>query len=239
MSRRKKSKLIFLSAFCVGLQSAFGYKSAGNNGTCLLIYQVIALFIVGIIGSACYSLYWVLIQHVCSQFSIIIWKIRRPFKNDRKHVENDRSDTTLQEEWDWMIDIIKCYTRITEYAIMQYIFVYHFKNNMIFQLSVVLQSASETIKCCIYMAGSISTIYISYYVGQLLIDHSNDAFMELCQIPFYTLSIKTQKLLLLLLIRSIKPSEISIGGIFVASHEVFATLIQKAFSFATVYYSML
>ncbi|KAF7388756.1 hypothetical protein HZH68_012698 [Vespula germanica] len=125
-----------------------------------------------------------------------MWKIRRPFKNDRKHVENDRSDTTLQEEWDWMIDIIKCYTRITE---------------LMFQLSVVLQSASETIKCCIYMAGSISTIYISYYVGQLLIDHSNDAFMELCQIPFYTLSIKTQKLLLLLLIRSIKPSEISIG----------------------------
>nr|KAF7411040.1 hypothetical protein H0235_013647 [Vespula pensylvanica] len=149
------------------------------------------------------------------------WKIRRPFKNDKRHVENDRSDTTLQEEWDWMIDIIKCYTRITE---------------LMFQLSVVLQSASETIKCCIYMAGSISTIYISYYVGQLLIDHSNDAFMELCQIPFYTLSIKTQKLLLLLLIRSIKPSEISIGGIFVASHEVFATLIQKAFSFATVYY---
>ncbi|XP_047360357.1 uncharacterized protein LOC124953273 [Vespa velutina] len=108
-----------------------------------------------------------------------------------------------------------------------------------FQLSTVLQSSSETIKYITYMAGSISVIYISFYVGQLLMDHSNETFMELCQIPFYTLSIKTKKLLLLLLIRSIKPNAISIGGIFIASHEVFATLIQKAFSFATVYYSML
>ncbi|KAL2714434.1 LOW QUALITY PROTEIN: hypothetical protein V1478_015619 [Vespula squamosa] len=215
---------IFGTSDDINLTLPFPVNNVLNAGLVyysLLIYQVTALFIVGIIGSACYSLYWVLIQHVCGQFSIIMWKIRRPFKNDKNHIENDWCDTTPQEEWDWMIDIIKCYTRITE---------------LLFQLSLVLQSASETIKCCIYMAGSISTIYISYYVGQLLIDHSNDAFMELCQIPFYTLSIKTQKLLLLLLIRSMKPSEISIGGIFVASHEIFAGLIQKAFSFATVYY---
>ncbi|KAI4487803.1 hypothetical protein M0802_011818 [Mischocyttarus mexicanus] len=177
--------------------------NAGLAYYSLLIYQTLALFIVGVIGSICYSMYWVMIQHVCSQFSVIIWKMQQPFKNDQRRIENEWCSGAIQDEWNWMIDLIQCYTRM-------------------FQLSTVLQSASETITCCIYMAGSISTIYISLYVGQLVIDHSTDAFLDMCQIPFYTFSIKTQKLLLFLLTKSIRPSELSIGGIYVASHETFA-----------------
>ncbi|KAI4484005.1 hypothetical protein M0804_007461 [Polistes exclamans] len=205
----------------------------------LLIYQTLVLFIVGVIGSICYSMYWVMIQHVCSQFSVIIWKMQQPFKNDQRHIENNWCSGTIEEEWNWMIDLIQCYTRVTElidlindYCKMTYLIaisismlLVFFNFLYMFQLSTVLQSASETINCCIYMAGSVSTIYISLYVGQLVIDHSNDAFVEMCQIPFYMLSIKTQKLLLLLLTRSMIQSEISIGGIYVASHETFAGVI--------------
>ncbi|KAI4487801.1 hypothetical protein M0802_011816 [Mischocyttarus mexicanus] len=60
-----------------------------------------------------------------------------------------------------------------------------------------------------------------------------------CQVPFYILSKKNQKLLLLITMRSIKPCELSIGGLFTASHEIFAGLMQKAFSFAMAYYSLI
>lgn len=43
-----------------------------------------------------------------------------------------------------------------------------------------------------------------------------------CQVSFYTVSGKAQKLLLLIIARSMKPCHISIGGIFIASHEIFA-----------------
>ncbi|XP_047361025.1 uncharacterized protein LOC124953543 [Vespa velutina] len=125
---------IFGTSDDINLTLPFPVNNVLNAGLIyysLLIYQIIALFIIGIIGSACYSLYWVLIQHVCGQFSVIMWKIHRPFKNDKKHIENDWCNTTSLEEWNWIIDIIKCYTRITEYTIMQYTFTYVIKNNMV------------------------------------------------------------------------------------------------------------
>ncbi|KAF7386937.1 hypothetical protein HZH66_011389 [Vespula vulgaris] len=91
-----------------------------------------------------------------------------------------------------------------------------------FQIFSVLLNVREMIEGFAYMAVFLFISYISFYVGQLLINHSNDAFEELCNIPFYNLSIRTQKLLLFLLTRSIKPIELSIGGVFVASHVVYA-----------------
>ncbi|XP_043678138.1 uncharacterized protein LOC122633814 [Vespula pensylvanica] len=101
-------------------------------------------------------------------------KIHQPFEGDHIHINNVWLHRTFQEEYNWIMDIIKCHIRVTK-----------------------------------------------------------------CNIPFYNLSIRTQKLLLFLLTRSIKPIELSIGGVFVASHVVYAGLLQKAFSFATIYYNML
>ncbi|XP_043678160.1 uncharacterized protein LOC122633827 [Vespula pensylvanica] len=107
----------------------------------------------------------------------------------------------------------------------------------ILQLSTILQSVSETIECTTIICVSLLGIYINFYIGQMLINHNNATFHELCQVPFYVLSLKTQKLLLFMIARCMRPCELSIGGIFVASHEIFAGLIQKAFSFAMVYYN--
>ncbi|XP_043486245.1 uncharacterized protein LOC122513829 [Polistes fuscatus] len=107
----------------------------------------------------------------------------------------------------------------------------------IFQLSINSQNAFEIMECCSYIVGSIVTIYINFYFGQELRNYSDEVFEELCQVPFYILSKKSQKTLLFMIIRSCKPSILSIGGMFVSSHESFAALMRKAFSFAMVYYN--
>nr|KAF7411004.1 hypothetical protein H0235_013611 [Vespula pensylvanica] len=140
----------------------------------LFIYQIMIIIIILTIIVTFASLYWVSIQHACGQFSIIILKIHQPFEGDHIHINNVWLHRTFQEEYNWIMDIIKCHIRVTK-----------------------------------------------------------------CNIPFYNLSIKTQKMLLFLLMRCIKPVELSIGDVFVASHTVFAALIQKAFSVAMVYYSIL
>ncbi|KAI4484004.1 hypothetical protein M0804_007460 [Polistes exclamans] len=104
----------------------------------------------------------------------------------------------------------------------------------IMQLSTILQNTRDTVECFICIVGSIVTIFIIFYMGQTLINHSIAVFDELRQTPFYVLSIKTQKLLQFLIARSIKPCELSIGGLFVASHETFSVILQKALSFATI-----
>ncbi|KAF7386948.1 hypothetical protein HZH66_011400 [Vespula vulgaris] len=109
----------------------------------------------------------------------------------------------------------------------------------IFQLFSKILNRTEAIEGFIYMIMLVFTLHFNFYLGQLLINYSNAAFRELCNIPFYILSIKTQKLFLFLLTRSIKPCEISIFGIFVISHKILAAIIQRAFSLAMVYYSLL
>ncbi|XP_043678066.1 uncharacterized protein LOC122633785 [Vespula pensylvanica] len=108
----------------------------------------------------------------------------------------------------------------------------------IFQLATIMRNTSELIECGTYIVCSLFAIYINFYIGQMLINHSQAAFTELCQVPFYMLSLETQKLLLFVIARSRKQCVLSIGGIFVSSHEVFLELMQKAFSFAMVYYSV-
>ncbi|XP_043485891.1 uncharacterized protein LOC122513552 [Polistes fuscatus] len=108
----------------------------------------------------------------------------------------------------------------------------------ILQFSVLLKTLEDKIECILYVTGTAFTVYINFYLGQRLLNHSDAVREELCDVPFYTLSIHTQKLLLLIIARSGKPCFLSIGNMFVSSHQVFAGLMRKALSFAMVYKSV-
>ncbi|XP_047361026.1 uncharacterized protein LOC124953544 [Vespa velutina] len=169
-----------------------------------------------------------------------------------KYMQKSCHIKTSQEEWNWIVEIINCYRTVTEYVdtlnsltkvtslitnffamiLVVFDFVY------IFQVSIELKNASEIIEYSFYISGSVFTIYINFYVGQNLLNHSEAVFEELCQVPFYILSIKTQKMLLFVIKRSMKPSMLLIGGLYISAHQVFAQLMEKAFSFAMVYYSV-
>ncbi|KAI4487802.1 hypothetical protein M0802_011817 [Mischocyttarus mexicanus] len=108
----------------------------------------------------------------------------------------------------------------------------------ILDLSELLKSLRYTIECIVYVVGSLFTIYINFYLGQKLIDHSNSVLQELNNVPFYMLSLNTQKLLLFMIVISKKPYSLTIGSMFISSHEVFASLMRKSLSFAMVYYNV-
>ncbi|XP_043486400.1 uncharacterized protein LOC122513930 [Polistes fuscatus] len=226
-------------------------SKAGVIYFCLLIYQIIGVIIVVTVGAISFSGYLIAVLFACYQFRVLILKIRRPFEKSWKYFGNDCCFRKPEEEWDWIIDVINRYKNATEYvdllnqfskmtyllteilAMMLIIFDFVY----IFQVSIDLQNSLEIIECSLYIAGSIVTLYNNFYFGQELINYSDEVFEELCQVPFYILSKKSQKTLLFMIIRSCKPSILSIGGMFVSSHESFAALMKKAFSFAMVYYN--
>nr|XP_050860752.1 uncharacterized protein LOC127068517 isoform X1 [Vespula vulgaris] len=203
-----------------------------------LFYQLTMIFVLLLLGCLFYSLYMVFVQHACCQFSIIILKIRRPFKDIPKYVENVWLFEKPCEKFDWIVDIIYSYKNVTEYvdlincfsqinyliAVFCAMIFVIFDFIYLFQLLETLQSARDTIEYSITIVGSILVLYLNFYVGQKLLDQSNAVFEEMCKIPFYMLSIKVQKLLLFMITRSGKPCMLSIGGIFVSSHEVFAAV---------------
>nr|XP_050860760.1 uncharacterized protein LOC127068522 isoform X1 [Vespula vulgaris] len=117
---------------------------------------------------------------------------------------------------------------------------YYMKNIWLqmFRLSIVLKNIWELIDCSIYIFSSVIITYILMYLGQKLVNHCIQAYTELCQIPFYMISIRTQKLLVFMILRSSKPCVLSFGSMFVSSHELFVGIMHKAFSFAMAYYSI-
>ncbi|KAI4487804.1 hypothetical protein M0802_011819 [Mischocyttarus mexicanus] len=216
----------------------------------LFIYQIFISTIVIIIGSVYYVTYLVFVQHACYQFSVIILKIRQLSKKQEEHLGTVLNRTIPWEERDWIVDIIKHYKQVLEYInlINNYskivyliatgvamIFVV-FDFLYIFRMSEILQSTRETIESSLILAVSIILLYLNFYVGQKLLNHGSAIYDELRKAPFYMLSVKTQKLFLFIIRRSMKPTGLSIGGMFVSSNEVFASIMRTAFSYATMYY---
>nr|KAF7390502.1 hypothetical protein H0235_017664 [Vespula pensylvanica] len=180
----------------------------------VLIYELVGLTVLTVIAFITFTTYLMLIQHACNQFSILIMKTLQPFKKKQDCIEQDFYYSGPQKEYDWIVDIINRYIKATQ---------------LTFQMSVLLENTGEAIGCCIYIVTSVFLIYINFYIGQKLLDHSNATYMELCKVPFYALTIKTQKLFLFIITRSMKSTELSIGGLFVSSHEVFAAMQSRAF----------
>ncbi|XP_047367469.1 uncharacterized protein LOC124956112 isoform X1 [Vespa velutina] len=216
----------------------------------ILIYELIGLTALAVIAFVTFTTYLVLVQHACNQFSILIMKTLQPFKKKQNSIEQDFYYSGPQKEHDWIVDIINRHIKTTQFidlinSLSEMIYLIEIFFGMIiiivdfiYTFQIVLENTSETVACCIYIVTSLFLIYINFYIGQKLLDHSNATYMELCKVPFYALTVKTQKLFLFIVARSMKSAELSIGGLFVSSHEVFAALIQKAFSVATVYYNM-
>lgn len=59
------------------------------------------------------------------------------------------------------------------------IFNYSYISFQIFQLFSEMLKISEAIEGFIYLIALLFTVYINFYMGQLLVNHSNAAFSEL------------------------------------------------------------
>ncbi|XP_025270299.1 uncharacterized protein LOC109610336 [Camponotus floridanus] len=81
-------------------------------------------------------------------------------------------------------------------------------------------------------------MFLSNFVGQEIIDHNNDVYAAAYNVCWYTAPLHIQKLILFLLQRGNKAFGLSIGGLFIASLECFATLIKTSVSYFTVMYSV-
>ncbi|KAI4484006.1 hypothetical protein M0804_007462, partial [Polistes exclamans] len=182
---------------------------AGAQYFGLLIYQIIAVLIVITIGALSFSGYLLGVLFACYQFRVLMYVLSY--------------QTYEYNTFSRYVDLLNNFSRIT-YLVIVFIAVsvIVFDFLYIFQLSIDLQNAVEIIGCSAYIAGSMLTLYINFYFGQELMNYSDLVFEELRQVPIYILSNKTQKILLFMIARSCKQSVLSIGGMFVSSHETFA-----------------
>ncbi|KAK2581068.1 hypothetical protein KPH14_006110 [Odynerus spinipes] len=87
--------------------------NAGLLYYAILFYEAIVIFIVTTAALASYATYILLVQHACSQFSIIKMKINQPFEQNNSDIFA-WYDSAPQYQYTWIVDIIKRYKRVTE-----------------------------------------------------------------------------------------------------------------------------
>ncbi|XP_067209649.1 odorant receptor 49b-like isoform X1 [Linepithema humile] len=107
----------------------------------------------------------------------------------------------------------------------------------IFQ-SMSWKYAKDLVFSLILACSTILYMFLANLIGQQIIDHNNHVFMTAYKIQWYLTPIRIQKMILFLLQRGNKVYGLNLGGLFMASMECFATLVNASISYFTVIYSV-
>ncbi|XP_047370025.1 uncharacterized protein LOC124957231 [Vespa velutina] len=200
----------------------------------VLFIEYATLIVLSTIGIAHFSIFVSLVQHSCALFNIVAWKIEDEYKKNSHNFYHGgnydkeyKSIIDIIEYYDnaiYFVDLIKLYHgRIYLSEIFFALFFITVNYIYLFQILSFTVNVSDVLQKVNYIFGSMFVIYVYSYLGQKLINHHTEIYIKLCQIPFYLLSLKTQKMLLLLIMKSMMPCNLSIKRVIVLSHYLFAT----------------
>ncbi|XP_035733477.1 uncharacterized protein LOC118446650 [Vespa mandarinia] len=203
-----------------------------------LTIEYIIIIIAATVGIANYTMFIAIVQHACALLTIVQWKAIERFLDNRQNFDYTITSRKLIEERQWITDIIEFYNKTIEFIDLLKLFyeTIHLLEELLgfifflvdyfylFQLLSLSFNKTEGLTKLLYVIGSLFVLYVYCYLAQKLINHNANVFTIFCQIPFYSLSLKTQNLLLVLIMRSMRPCNLSLRGTIVVSHDLFATL---------------
>ncbi|XP_011685473.1 PREDICTED: uncharacterized protein LOC105448524 [Wasmannia auropunctata] len=91
----------------------------------------------------------------------------------------------------------------------------------------------------LYIVIHYGFMFFGNYIGQELINYSNDIFKKICNTRWYAAPLNIQKCLMIITYRSIKTSALTMCfDLFSPSLEGFATLVSSSLSYFMVIYSI-
>ncbi|XP_061940023.1 uncharacterized protein LOC133667192 [Apis cerana] len=96
----------------------------------------------------------------------------------------------------------------------------------------------EILISLIIFANHLVIMFLSNHTAQILMNNSEEFFHELYISVWYSVPLKVQKILLLIMIRSSTTCIFHICGVFVLCHAGFTTMLSTSFSYFTLIYSI-
>ncbi|KAH0945383.1 hypothetical protein HN011_009612 [Eciton burchellii] len=196
------------------------------------------------------TLYMSYTQHACGLFQIASCRIERTL------LRNMMQDATPSAEKKSMlcqgiINAVNIHKRAIEFIEMSkanFTFAYFLVLPLgVLSLSINLYRLSFLLPMKEYGEANISFMlvlghlwymFFFNYLGQTVIDHSGNIFHKTYNAQWYVAPVKVQKLLWLVMQRSLRHCTIVVGGLFVPSLEGFATITSASISYFMVIYSV-
>ncbi|CAD6213518.1 GSCOCT00013820001.3-RA-CDS, partial [Cotesia congregata] len=175
--------------------------------------------------------YCTLIQHACSMFTIIGRRVR---------ILGDGLDVITSNEL--KLKLIKSISICLKMHQDTLDFVFQLEDNYsTFLLGVLAVNAvgmstigfrfitnlddfEHNVQCLTYLAGQVFYIYYLSTFGQKLIDHSEYVFESICVCKSYNFPQEMKPMVILLMLRSLIPTKLTAGKLFIMSLENFANV---------------
>ncbi|XP_043273897.1 odorant receptor 9a-like isoform X1 [Venturia canescens] len=106
------------------------------------------------------------------------------------------------------------------------------------QVLMHLHDPGQLIRFGSFSLAQIFHLYLNSVPGQKIMDHSTSIFDYAYSVNWYALTPRARKLLILIMVRSLRPCQISAGKIYLLTMENYSAMMQTSMSFFTVLSSM-
>ncbi|XP_047354612.1 uncharacterized protein LOC124950996 [Vespa velutina] len=187
-----------------------------KNPYVILIISNMFIIFIGIVSLANYTFFIAFIQHTCAIFRVV--GIIRGINYHKLAIDYTGRINSFAEIC-YLVQILMTLL-ILAADIMR-----------LMQASNNIKSLTMTAICTLHISGMIIWTLFNCIIGQRVLNHSHIVFKKTCTIPWYLFSLRLQKLATLMLMRSMRPSYLSIGKMFISSHTFFSSLIQSSISY--------
>ncbi|XP_047352596.1 uncharacterized protein LOC124950208 isoform X2 [Vespa velutina] len=210
----------------------------------ILLHTWITMFFGVTILITTESIFLMFAQHCCSMFKILCYRLEHIYD---KNLENTNRDNAYYEAKYRVADCIKYHTKILEFITT--VISYHELSFFIQFLIIVILTSIVFVQIkillgkyevLIYLALIGSLVchgYLCVYPGQKVLDHSNLLLEKAYNGFWYLAPTKAQKLLLIIIRRSINSTPLIIMKLYVLSHYSFGLVFKTSMSYFTVLYS--
>ncbi|KAL6264364.1 hypothetical protein P5V15_004476 [Pogonomyrmex californicus] len=208
----------------------------------------LGLIVTTLIGTE--SLYVTYVQHACGMFRIASYRMDQAFNDKSLHSYTSGKQTIIICKR--IIEAIYIHKRALEfsefmwstlaisYTILLIIGITSLIINLfcLFQTILFKHEINDIIILVSFIFGHIIYLFLGNYVGQILIDHSASIFENIYITRWQGAPLPAQRLLPLIMQRSMRSCKMVVGGMFVPSFEGFATLMSTTLSYFTVLWSV-
>ncbi|KAI4495972.1 hypothetical protein M0802_008187 [Mischocyttarus mexicanus] len=185
--------------------------------------------------------FFVFTCHVCGVFSIVGFRLERLMKGDNtmnKYFDKRRS-------FKYVVLSIKGHSRAIEFAnliessfstplLIQCGINIACLSVSLYRMKTLLDISTEMFKYVAFLAAQLFHIFCICYSGQKIIDHSSKTLLNAYNGLWYEAPIEIRKLLLLVIRRSIEPTRLTGGKVFVFCLKGFSTIVHTSTSYFMV-----
>ncbi|XP_025271234.1 uncharacterized protein LOC109610193 [Camponotus floridanus] len=208
----------------------------------ILLHIIVTVCIGGTAALAIGTILFTYLQHVCGMFKIASYRIERAMSITMLQNINLKKQILIFRGLICAVDIHRQAMKLSkrlQYSCekMMCCLIAFGVISVSLNLFWIASSKEELILPFLYATISIIYMFLANYIGQLITNHNHHVFVTAYNVQWYIAPLHIQKIILFLLQRNSKNFTLSVGGLFIASIECFATLVKTSVSYFTVIYS--